>query len=68
MRMQTEAAKQQYRQRGAVAERINADVRTHRALGQVLVRGQRKVLTCALWVALAHNLVKTMEIVPHLMM
>src|SRR5918999_1502402 len=67
-RMQTDAAQQQYRQRGAIAERINADVRTHRTLGRVLVRGQTRVLTCALWVALAHNLVKTMEIVPHVMM
>jgi transposase len=67
-RMQTDAAKQLYRQRGAIAERINADVRTHRTLGRVLVRGQDKVLSCALWAALAHNLVQTMEIVPHLMM
>jgi hypothetical protein len=66
--MQTDAAKQQYRQRGAVAERINADVRTHRTLGRLLVRGQRKVLSCVLWVALAHNMMRTMEIVPHLMM
>jgi transposase len=67
-RMQTAAAKQLYRQRGAIAERINADVRTHRTLGRILVRGQDKVLTCVLWAAVAHNLVKTMEIVPHLMM
>jgi transposase len=67
-RMQTDAAKEVYRQRGAIAERINADVRTHRTLGRVLVRGQAKVLSCVLWVALAHNLVKTMEIVPHRMM
>jgi transposase len=67
-RMQTDAAKQQYRQRGAVAERINADVRTHRTLGRLLVRGQPKVLSCVLWVALAHNMMRTMEIVPHLMM
>ena len=67
-RMQTADAQQLYRQRGAVAERINADVRTHRALGRLLVRGSRKVLMCVLWVALAHNVVRTMEIVPHLMM
>lgn len=67
-RMQTDAAKQVYRQRGAIAERLNADVRTHRTLGRLLVRGPQKVLMCALWVAVAHNLVKTMGIVPHLMM
>lgn len=67
-RMHTDAAKHLYRQRGAIAERINADVRTHRTLGRLLVRGPDKVRSCVLWVALAHNLVKTMEIVPHLMM
>lgn len=67
-RMQTAAAQQQYRQRGAIAERINADIRTHRSLSRLLVRGPAKVLSCVLWVALAHNLVKTMAIVPHLMM
>jgi transposase len=41
-RMQTEAAKQLYRQRGAIAERINADVRTHRTLGRVLSAAKPK--------------------------
>lgn len=67
-RMQTAAAKQQYRYRGAIAERINADARTYRTLGRVLVRGLPNVLSAALWVALAHNAVRTMGIVPHLMM
>ena len=68
MRMQTDDAKQQYRQRGAIAERINADVHTHRTLGRLLVRGLPKVRSCALWAALAHNAMRAMEIVPHLMM
>lgn len=67
-RMQTEAAQQVYRYRGAIAERINADVHTHRTLGRLRVRGRCKVLSCVLWAALAHNLVRTMEIVPHVMM
>jgi transposase len=66
-RMQADEAKQQYRQRAAIAERINADVHTHRTLGRLLVRGLPKVQSCALWVALAHNAVRAMEIVPHLM-
>lgn len=66
-RMQSDEAKQQYRQRGAIAERINADVRTHRTLGRLLVRGLSKVHSCALWAALAHNAMRAMEIVPHLM-
>jgi transposase len=67
-RMQTDDAKQQYRLRGAIAERVNADARTHRTLNNVLVRGLPKVHAWVLWVALAHNLVRTMGIVPHLMM
>ncbi len=66
-RMETDAAKQQYRARGAIAERINADARTHRTLGRFLVRGLPKVQTCALWVALAHNLTRATDLVFHLM-
>jgi len=66
-RMQTDEAKQQYRYRGAIAERVNADARTHRTLGRFLVRGLPKVQACVLWVALAQNLMRSMELVPHLM-
>jgi len=66
-RMQTDEAKQQYRSRGAIAERINADARTHRTLGRFLVRGLPKVQACALWVALAHNLTRATDMVFHLM-
>jgi transposase len=67
-RMQTDDAKERYRWRGAIAERLNADVRTHRTLNGVLVRGLAKVHTWALWVALAHNMMRTHGIVPHQMM
>ena len=66
-RMQTDEAKQQYRSRGAIAERLNADARTHRTLGRFLVRGLPKVQACALWVALAHNLTRATDLVFHLM-
>lgn len=66
-RMATPEAKTIYKARGATAEWVNADARTHRTLNRVLVRGLTKVHTCALWVALAHNLRQTMELVPHLM-
>ena len=56
-----------YKARAATAEWVNADARTHRTLGQLLVRGLTKVHTWALWIALAHNMLRTMEIVPHLM-
>lgn len=67
-RMQTDEAKQQYRSRGAIAERINADTKTHRTLGRLLVRGLPQVHSWVLWVALAHNVVRGAGIVPHLTM
>lgn len=67
VRMGTDAAKQIYKQRAATAEGINADTRLHRTLTQITVRGLRKVHTWVLWVALAHNMMRAMEIVPHLM-
>lgn len=66
-RMATDEAQQQYRSRGAIAERLNADAHTHRTLGRFLVRGLPKVQVCALWVALAQNVMRSMELVPHLM-
>lgn len=66
-RMATDEAKQIYTARAATAEWVNADARTHRTLTAIPVRGSRKVHTWALWIALAHNMVRLMEIVPHLM-
>jgi transposase len=66
-RMATDEAKGRYRIRAATAERINADTKGHRAMHAVPVRGLPKVHTWALWVALAVNVMRAMEIVPHLM-
>jgi len=66
-RMDTAEAKTIYRARAGTAERINADARTHRTLNTIRVRGLAKVLTAVLWVALANNMMRTMEIVPHLL-
>lgn len=66
-RMTTPEAQQIYRARAATAEWVNADARTHRTLAQIPVRGLRKVHTWALWIALAHNMIRMLEIVPHLM-
>jgi transposase len=66
-RMATEEAKLIYKARAATAEWVNADARTHRTLDRMLVRGLTKVHTWALWVALAHNLIRTMDLVPHVM-
>jgi transposase len=67
-RMATDDAKAVYRARAATAEWVNADTRTHRTLGPLLVRGLGKVHTWVLWIALAHNMMRTMGIVPHRMM
>jgi hypothetical protein len=67
-RMATDAAKAIYKARAATAEWVNADARTHRTLGPLLVRGLDKVHTWVLWIALAHNMMRTMGIVPHRMM
>jgi transposase len=66
-RMATDQAKAIYRMRSSVAEWVNADARTHRTLNRVLLRGLPKVHVWALWVALAHNAMRTMGLVPHLM-
>lgn len=66
-RMATEEAKALYRARAATAEWVNADTRTHRTLGPLLVRGLEKIHTWVLWIAVAHNMMRAMGIVPHLM-
>jgi len=66
-RMATADAKALYKTRAATAERINADTRTHRALTQIPVRGLLNLQTWVLWIALAHNVLRAMAIVPHVM-
>lgn len=66
-RMSTDAGQSVYKDRAATAEWVNADGRAHRTLDQIPVRGLAKVQTWALWIALAHNMIRTMEIIPHLM-
>jgi hypothetical protein len=66
-RMMAPEGQRLYRDRGATAEWVNADARTHRVLDRIPVRGLQKIHTWALWIALAHNLMRTMELVPHLM-
>jgi len=56
-RMATQEAKQVYRERGAVAEWTNAQVRQH-GVSQFTVRGLVKVTTVMLLVAVAHNLLR----------
>jgi hypothetical protein len=66
-RMATDAGKTQYKVRAATAEWVHADAKTHRAFRVLPVRGLPKVHTWALWTALAINVLRVMEIVPHQM-
>jgi len=56
VRMGSERAKTIYKQRAATSETINADLKTHRGLVQLTVRGIAKARCVALWCALAYNL------------
>src|SRR5262249_16864765 len=53
-RMGTDSARAIYKQRNSRAEWVNAGCR-NRGLYRVVVRGAEKVRCCALWQALAHN-------------
>lgn len=55
-RMGTGAAKEVCRERAPTAETVNADLKTHRGLGRLLVRGTGKIKCVALRSALAYNL------------
>lgn len=57
-RMATDAAKEIYKERAATAETTNADLRCHRGLDRLLVRGTSKVTCVLLWGALAYNLLR----------
>jgi transposase len=57
-RMATDEAKQIYAQRGATAERVNADLKTHRGLGAFNVRGLEKVKAVVLLSALTFNILR----------
>jgi hypothetical protein len=56
VRMGTEAAQAVYRERASTVETVNADLKTHRGMARFLVRGTEQVLSCALFSAIAYNL------------
>lgn len=60
-RMASAAGQAIYRQRAATAETVNADLKTWRGLNRLLVRGLNKVLTVAIWSALAYNLMRAIR-------
>lgn len=61
-RMATPEAKELYKQRAATIELVNADLKEHRGLGQMAVRGTAKVLTSVLWTVLAYNLAHAIKL------
>jgi len=54
-RMGSEAGKEIYKERAATSETVNADLRRHRNLDRMPVRGLDKIKCIALWAALAYN-------------
>ena len=54
--MGTPEARDVYKERAATIETVNADLKTHRGLGQFRVRGIDKVMCVVLWSVLAYNL------------
>lgn len=55
-RMGAGAGQAVYRERGATVETVNADLKQHRGLVQLTVRGLPKARCVAMWCALAYNL------------
>lgn len=62
-RMDTDEAKEIYKQRASTAETVNADLRCNRGLDRLLVRGTDKVTCIALWAAVTYNLLRWIELV-----
>lgn len=60
-RMSTPEAQEIYKDRAATAECVNAQAR-NRGLRQFLVRGVAKVRAVVLWYALAHNLMRAVQL------
>lgn len=65
-RMGTDEAKAIYKERAATAECVNAQAR-ERGLTRLRVRGTAKVRCVLLLHALAHNLMRTLALAPHLL-
>jgi IS5 family transposase len=65
-RMGTDEAKAIYKERAATAECVNALAR-ERGLTRLRVRGTAKVRCVLLLHALAHNLMRTLALAPHLL-
>ena len=54
-RMRSDEGQEVYKERASTSETVNADMRSHRGLGPLVVRGLKKARCVALWSALAYN-------------
>lgn len=61
-RMATPEAKELYKQRASTIELVNADLKAHRGLDRLSVRGSMKVLTSVLWTVLTYNLMQAIRL------
>ena len=61
-RMKTERAKSIYKHRCATAETVNADLREHRGLDRIPVRGLGKALSVALLAALTYDVLRAVSL------
>ena len=56
-RMGSDEGRAIYKERASTSETLNADLREHRGLDRLRVRGLGKAKCVALWMALAYNVV-----------
>jgi transposase len=61
-RMESEAGKEVYKDRGSTAETVNADLRQWRGLRQLPVRGTAKALCILLWMVLSYDLMRMIRL------
>lgn len=61
-RMATDPAKETYKDRAATAETVNGDLKAHRTLGSLSVRGTAKVLAVSLLNVLTYDLVRAIAL------
>lgn len=61
-RMASPEAREVYKERASTIELVNADLKGHRGLNQLAVRGTTKVLTSVLWTVLGYNLLQAIKL------
>jgi hypothetical protein len=66
-RMETDEAKEIYKQRAATVETVNGDCKDHRGVDRLRVRGIERAQSVLLLTTLTYNLMRTFAIAPGLM-